>query len=98
MLQSNVEPDHYTFSIVLRAVSESKNLEQGKQLHKQLEVICNFSIYITNYLQLKYGNITNFPEAVANSLINMYAKCEALELAKKVCFYFLIDSKGVFTL
>ncbi|KAH7314472.1 hypothetical protein KP509_21G004200 [Ceratopteris richardii] len=70
-------PDAFTFSSILKACANVRALKKGQEVHAQL------------YRML----VMNTDKIVASALVDMYAKCGALEKAKEVFEEF--SSQGV---
>lgn len=52
MIQHRIEPDEFTYSIILKALAEISNLREGQIIHAQLKVTNNnfFFLAFTYFL------------------------------------------------
>ncbi|KAI5072917.1 hypothetical protein GOP47_0013023 [Adiantum capillus-veneris] len=79
MQLESITPSAITFTCSLKACASSRFLEKGKELHTQI-----------NEGQLLYKDII-----VGNALVDMYAKCGSLSMAKQVLEQ--LSARDVFT-
>eukprot|EP00268_Persea_americana_P002959 TRINITY_DN10893_c0_g1_i1.p1 TRINITY_DN10893_c0_g1~~TRINITY_DN10893_c0_g1_i1.p1 ORF type:complete len:627 (+),score=102.52 TRINITY_DN10893_c0_g1_i1:102-1982(+) len=69
MLQHGTPPANFSFPVILKAIASLGALSQGQQVHACI---------------LKSGTQITCDVFIANSLLNMYAKCDELEAVRQV--------------